>query len=203
MRVAQYLLRGTGFNDFAMPHHDNAVCNFRDHAEVVGDEQHCRAVAALQFLHQMEDLRLSGHVQRSCGFVRNDQRRFQCQRHGNDHTLALPSRQLVRVAVYQAIGVGQVHIFQQFQHALPAFCRLEVGVDFQHLVNLPAHLHQGAQCGHGLLKHHGNAATAHGPHVVLAQVHKVAPLEHDFAACDPQVWFGQQAHDGFAHDGLA
>jgi hypothetical protein len=47
------------------------------HAEVVGDEQHTRAMPSLDVLDQVEDLRLRGHVQRRGRLVGDQQRRFQ------------------------------------------------------------------------------------------------------------------------------
>src|ERR1041384_7867390 len=45
-------------------HHDDALGNLGDHAEVVRDHDHRRAEAALQPADQLEDLRLDGDVER-------------------------------------------------------------------------------------------------------------------------------------------
>jgi hypothetical protein len=55
----------------------------------VRNEQHGRALAALQVVDQMQDLRLRGDVQRGGRFIGDQQGGFQGQRHGDHGALAL------------------------------------------------------------------------------------------------------------------
>ena len=45
-------------------HHHDALGDFGDHAEIVGDQHDRRADAALEVQHQLEDLRLDRDVER-------------------------------------------------------------------------------------------------------------------------------------------
>ena len=50
-------------------HHHHPVGGFGDHAHVVGDQDDRGAERVLQLAHEVEDLRLDGHVERGCWFV--------------------------------------------------------------------------------------------------------------------------------------
>src|SRR5438093_13455998 len=56
-------------------------------------------------LHQLEDLRLDRDVERRGGLVGEDQRRIARERHGDHHSLAHPSRELMRVLPEPSLGV--------------------------------------------------------------------------------------------------
>ena len=69
-------------------HHDDAVGVARNHAEIVRDDDERNVERARQILHQLEDLRLNGHVERGGRFVRNDQLRIAGKPDRDHHTLA-------------------------------------------------------------------------------------------------------------------
>ena len=99
-------------------HDDDAVGDLGHHAEIVGDEQHAGAAPLLQLADEPQDLRLRGDVERGRGLVGDQQRGLEHQR-GRDHdALALPARDLVRIDVDHALGLGQVHRAHDLQHAL-------------------------------------------------------------------------------------
>ena len=66
-------VRRTTFNDAAGVHDIDAVGVARDHAEVVGDDDHRHAEFSREILHQLEDLRLDRHVERRRRLVGDDQ----------------------------------------------------------------------------------------------------------------------------------
>ena len=78
-------------------HHRDAVADFGDDAEIVGDEQDAHAALALQALQQVEDLGLDGDVERRRRLVGDQQRRVAGQRHGDHGALAHAARQFVRI----------------------------------------------------------------------------------------------------------
>src|SRR5690606_23505548 len=86
---------GAAFDEVAAVHDHDAVGDFGDDPEIVGDEQYGCAVLALQLFYQREDLLLRGDIQGGGGFVGDEQARLQNERHGDDDALALATGQLV------------------------------------------------------------------------------------------------------------
>ena len=76
-------------------------------------------VSALQLAHQVQDLRLDGHVQRRRRFVRDQQRRVVGQRHRDHHPLPHAARKLVRVIVQPLLGRRDPHPAQHLQRPRP------------------------------------------------------------------------------------
>ena len=116
-RTIQHLVRRPLFDQHAFFHHGDAVRDLGHHAEIVGDEHHAHAFFLLDAGDQRQDLRLRGHVQRGGGLVGDQQRRFQRQRHGDHHALALAAGQAERIGVVQRGRIGQADEGQQFQRA--------------------------------------------------------------------------------------
>ena len=85
-------------DDLAVLHHADPVGDLAHDVEVVGDEQHGHAEAALQILQKLEDLRLHGDVERGGRLVGDQQVRLVGERHRDHHALALAAGQLVRIA---------------------------------------------------------------------------------------------------------
>ena len=54
----------------------DAVGNIFNHREVVGDEEVCKPRLVLDVLHQVDNLRLNGHIERRDTLIGNDQLRF-------------------------------------------------------------------------------------------------------------------------------
>ena len=78
-----------------------------DDGEVVADQHVRDAEFRLQVLHQVEHLRLHGHIQRADRFVRDDQARARDQGPGDRDALALAAREFVRVLAQ--VVVAQPH----------------------------------------------------------------------------------------------
>jgi hypothetical protein len=82
------LLGGPHFDDLARIHDVHPIGIAGDHAEVVGDDDQGHAKAPGQVFHQLQDLRLDGHVQRRGGFVGDDQLGLAAQGQGDHDPLA-------------------------------------------------------------------------------------------------------------------
>ena len=96
------------------PVHDgHAVGVARHHAQIVGDEQQRGARFARQFLDEIEDLRLHGHVQRRRRLVGNNEPRLAGERHGDHDALAHAARVLVRERGETARRIGDADAPQQ------------------------------------------------------------------------------------------
>ena len=83
-------------NDQTQVHDRNLVAHVPDHAEIMRDEEVGQAQILLQPLHQIEDLRLDGHVQGRHGFVAHHEVGVGGQRAGQPDALALATRELMR-----------------------------------------------------------------------------------------------------------
>ena len=64
LRRVEDVVDGALLLELAAVHHEHAVREPGDHAEVVRDQDDRGAEAAFQILHELEDLRLHGHVER-------------------------------------------------------------------------------------------------------------------------------------------
>ncbi len=89
-------------HDLARVHHDDAVADLRDDAEVMRDEQHGHPEVALQLAEQLEDLGLDRDVERGGGLVGDQQLRLVRQRHRDHRPLAHATRERVRVVAAPA-----------------------------------------------------------------------------------------------------
>ena len=83
------------------------------------DEQHGHARLALQVGQQVENLAAQRDVERSSGFIGQQQRRSAGQGHGNHGALALPARELVREGRGTARRLGDARACNQFDSCLP------------------------------------------------------------------------------------
>ncbi len=184
LRAGKHLGLGPELDQLAQAQDGDAVRDFCHHAEVVRDEQHPHAVARLQLLDQLQDLRLRGHVERGGRLVGDEQRGLQHQRHGDDDPLALAARELVRVGGDDALGVGQRHLAHDVEDLRAALGRSEPGMLQQHLVDLPAAGHDRVERGHRLLEHHRHARAAQLAQPLRARLRHVFALEQDAAAGD-------------------
>ena len=81
------------------------------------DEQVREAFAFLQILHQIDDLRLNGDIERGDRFIRHDEGRLDRDRPRDADALALPAGKLARLAVH--VGGRQPNLPQKLRHFLP------------------------------------------------------------------------------------
>ena len=96
LRPLQQLGAGAALHHPAAIEHDDLVGDVGDHAEIVADEQDRHAELGLQVLHQLEDLRLDGDVERGGRLVGDQHRRPADQRHGDHGALAQAAGELER-----------------------------------------------------------------------------------------------------------
>ena len=89
--------RFTGFYDFSLIHHGNAVRDVVDDAEVVRNKNHGEAEVLLKLFDEIENLRLDRDIQRGDWFIRDDELGFRRQRPGDGNALTLATRKLVRI----------------------------------------------------------------------------------------------------------
>ena len=110
-------------DDLARVHHRDPVAHLGDDAEVVGDEDDGRARLALEAPHQVQDLRLDGHVEGGRRLVCDQQLRLAGKRHRDHHALRHAARHLVRVSIEPALRVGDADHPHQLERPFPAAFR--------------------------------------------------------------------------------
>ena len=202
LRVAENLVHAALLEHAAVAHDKDVVRHFRDHAHVVGDEQHRRAGLALQRLQQVQRLGLHGHIERRRRLVGDDHGGIAGQRHRDHDALAHAAGKRMRVLPDALFRVGDAHLAQHFQHGLAQVRALQSAVDAHHLRKLVADGLHRVQRGHRFLEDHADAAAPHPAHLGLGQLQQVASVQPDGSlyARDP---FLQEPHDRQRSDAFA
>ena len=140
-----------------MLHHEHAIGDLGDHAEIMGDEQHASVVAVLDVLDQRQDLRLGGDVERRGRLVRDEKGRFESERCRDHDPLALAAGELMREALDQPFRIGQADVVHHLEDAGAPGARRHVGVDLQDFLDLLADPDHGVERRERLLEDHRHA----------------------------------------------
>ena len=157
-RAAQHFAGRSVFDLFASIKNGDVVADMRGEPQIVGDKQHGGLMLTALFGEQPQHIDLTDHVERRGWLVGHDERRVGHEGHCDQHTLALPARQLMRIAAQHVVGPGEVHRIELLQHQLlpSAGCDTEMGevlieglTDGQHRV----------QRGQGFLRDEGDATS--------------------------------------------
>ena len=122
----------------------------------MGDKHNSRAVLFLKIVHQVQNLRLNGHIQSRSGLVGNEELGFTSQGHGNHHTLAHTAGKLMGILLHHNLRVGDLHIRQHLHSRLSSLLLAHVTVDDEGLRKLPLHRKHRVQSRHRLLENHGD-----------------------------------------------
>ncbi len=124
MGFSKNLLRRAGLQQVAQMEHADAVGDVLDHGQVMGDEQVGRAGLLLDVLHQVDHLRLNGHVQCRDALVGDDELGVHDEGAGNAHALALTAGELVGVtlSVLRRKADLRQNLLHLFAALLPEFC---------------------------------------------------------------------------------
>ena len=110
-----------------------------DHPQVVRDEQVGKLKPLLQILEQIDDLRLDRNVEGRDRFVEDQEARIHRERARDSDPLALPSRELMRIAPHR-FGV-EADQAQQLGDSLLLFFAAGELVDLQTFAHDRRHLH--------------------------------------------------------------
>ncbi len=184
LRRGEHLCAGTMFHHKTMLHHRDTVGDLGHDAKIMGDEENSGSLALLQILDEGEDLGLCGHVQRGCGLIGNEHTGIKGKGHGDHGALALAAGKFMGKGTGGLNRVGDANLFQEALDLGGDGLPRQVCVDGEHLANLVADGAQRVQCGHRFLKDHGDASTAHLPHLRLADGGDIASLKQDLATGD-------------------
>ena len=195
LRPPEQLLRRPLFDDRAVAHHGDASGDLGHDAEIVGNEQDRHPRPTLDVANEGQYLRLRRHVERGGGLVRDEDARFERQRHGDHGALALPARKLVRIGARGHGRIGQPHLLEEIEHPHADRLPRERFVDAQRLGDLVADAMQRIERRHRVLKDHADLGAANTPQDRKRQAHQILPAEEDASSFDRKRG-RQQAEDG-------
>ena len=119
LRVVEDIPLRTALDDTAGVHDDDLVCDFRDHAEVVRDEDDGRVEVVFEAVDEIDDLRLDRHVERGRRLVGDQDRRVARQRHRDHRALPHPARELMREVVDARLRIRDSDLAQKLDRARP------------------------------------------------------------------------------------
>ena len=194
---------GALLDDARRIHHVDAVGVAGDHAEIVRDDDQRDVEPARQILHQLQDLRLDGDVERGRRLVGDDELRIAGKPDGDHHALAHAAGEVMRILLEPALAVGDADEPQELERALARLRLAHLEMDEQRLHDLLSDRQDRIERGHRLLEDHGDVASAHRAHLVVGEIEQVAPLEQDAARGNAGGVLGQQPHDGERGNRLA
>ena len=165
LRIGKDLGGWARLDDLTPFHHADPVGDPTHDAKVMGDEKQAHAFALFQLHQQVEDLCLNGDVQCGGGFIRDQQVRPICKRHGDHHPLALTAGQLVRIVGQAPFSIADPHLVQQVEDAQARVLSAQPLMQFQAFRQLFFDCVQRIERGHRLLKNETDIVAAHIPEI--------------------------------------
>ena len=117
-------------------HYDDAVGVACHYAEIMRDDNQRDVELPRQVLHQFQNLRLDGDIERGCRLIGDNEFRIAGKPDCDHHALAHATRKLVRVLIESTLSIGNAHKGEQLNR--PG-ARLFVGhaeMDLQRLGDL-------------------------------------------------------------------
>ena len=174
-RVGKQLPHRRLLDDLPGAHHRHLVGHFRDHPEIVGDEQDRHPKFGLQAAHQIEDLRLNRHIERRGRLIGDQQRGLAHQRERDQHALPHAAGKLMGPGVVALGRARNLNEFKHLKHALAAAAGIEPLMHEQGFPDLIADWEKRIQRRHRLLEDHRDMAAAQPPHrlrALIGQVHR-------------------------------
>ena len=113
--------------------HRNVVGHFRDHGQVVGDEDHRSALLGDLAAHEFEDLTLNGYVERGGRLICDDQPRPRQQGDGDNDSLAHAAGELMRIGLEPLFGLTDADAFQHLNTSRMTRSDVKIAVQAQPL----------------------------------------------------------------------
>src|SRR6266571_736815 len=104
-RLLENLVRRSDLDDAARVHDGNPVADFRKHGEIMRNDDEGGAHRSSDSLDQLQNLRLDGDIHRAGRLIHDDDFRIVRQGNRDDHALAHPAGELVRIHLHDALRV--------------------------------------------------------------------------------------------------
>ena len=202
LRAVEEVVHVRLLDDLGRVHDDDVVRGLRNDSQVVRDHDDRAPELFLEALHQVQDLRLSRHVERCRRLVRDQEVRVVDQRHRDHHALAHPARELVRIVVDPPLRLGDPDGLEQLEGARSRDPRGHVAMQLHRFDELlPDRVH-GVQRRHRILEDHRHLVAANPAQLARLRGQQVLALPQGLAARD-RVLSRVQAHDRQAGHALA
>ena len=182
--MLHHLAHRADLGDAAGIHHRDPIRGLGDHAHVVRDQHHRRAVLARQPLEQGDDLRLDRHVERGRRLVGDDQPRLGAERERDHHALAHPARELVRISVDALPRGRDADLLQPADRACARVAVRQRQVRLHGLHELAADRVERVERGQRILEDGADLAAANQAHRLRREIVDALAVEPDFAAGD-------------------
>ena len=176
-------------------HHDDAVGVARHHAEIMRDHDQRDIQLARQVLHQFEDLRLDGDVERGGRLVGDDQLGIAGEPDRDHDALAHAAGELMRILLEPARRIGNADQAEQFDGARARLVRVHAEMDGERLGDLQSDGQDRIERGHRLLEDHRDFAASELAHLLFRERQQIAAVEHHAAFGDAAGQSRQQPHD--------
>ena len=183
-RVLYHVLHRADLGDPARIHHRDPIGGFGDHAHVVSDQHHRRAVIAPEALDQRDDLRLHGDVERGGRLVGDDQFRLGADRQRDHDALAHAAGELVRVGVDPFLRRRDADLGQKIDGALARRGLRKAHVGPDRLDDLVADPVERIEAGQRILEDHADPFAPDAADFFLRQMIDPRSRQKDLAARD-------------------
>jgi hypothetical protein len=180
-------------DDAAGVHHDHAVGELGHHAKVVGDEEDGDPALAAQVVDQGEDAVRRRRVERAGRLVGDQQLGLGTDDRRDQRPLRHASGQLVPALADPHLGVVDLHLADQLEHARLRLRPAHPLVQPQRLGDLPADRLQRVERPDGILEDEPHPAAAHAGEPRLVEPDQLVALEADRPAHDARA--RHEAHE--------
>src|SRR5690606_29081913 len=141
--VSHMLENGFSWSYFDNPaciHNRNTITHFGHHTKIVADQYECCAGFRNQFIKKIENLRLKGYVERSCGFIGNKQIGFASDSDRDHDALSLTTGKLVRIKAKVKTRCAETNAIKQkegiFYRIGPIFTKVQAATDGNRCANI-------------------------------------------------------------------
>jgi len=172
-------------------------------AAYVRDNDDGDAQTPREILHQLEDLRLDGHVERRGRLVGNEQLGIAGETNRDHDALPHAAGELVRILLEPALGVGDANEREKLDGARARLRLAHLEMHGERFHDLQPDGEHRVQRGHRLLKDHRDLAPANAAHFLVVEVEKLASLEAYRTVDDPRRVRRQKLHHGKSRDRFA
>ncbi len=200
--MVEDFISGADLDQPAHLHDGDAVGDFGDDAEIMGDEDDAGVVPGAKLQHQLEDLCLGGDIERGGRFVGDQHGRIKGKGGGDHHALALAAGKLVRIGMEDLLRIGELHFAEEVDDLLADFGPTQRRVDAERLGYLFTDPEDRVERGGRLLEDHRDAPAGYVPAGRLVEGQQVLALEHHLAGGLAEI-AGQEPHGGERRQRLA
>ena len=155
-----------------------------DDPEVVADEEDAPPLGSSDGFHEIQDLRLDGHVERRGRLVEDEERGVTGQRRGNESTLLHAPAELVGIGAGYHVRARGPHLHQELAGGLKCLAPREPAVVDQRLGDLEADPERRVQRRERVLEDHADPVASQRPPLVRRQAAEVSPREAERARAE-------------------